>query len=103
MGPVQALRACKPEVEAVLKRLTFREREVVKLLLGRGDGTQYSVQETARIFKTTKGRIEHIAMKAVQKLAKDGVVPEGMADALGPPSRKPNLPSPPARRNAGDD
>ena len=55
-------------VEAVLKTLTYREREVIKLRYGLGDGHTYTYEEIARIFKITRERVRQIEAKAIRKL-----------------------------------
>jgi DNA-directed RNA polymerase sigma subunit (sigma70/sigma32) len=40
--------------------VTYRDREVTKLFYGLGDGYSYSLEEVARIFKTTPEEIQRI-------------------------------------------
>lgn len=54
--------------EAVLKSLTYREREILKLRYGFGDGYAYTLEEVGRIFKTTRERIRQIESKGLRKL-----------------------------------
>ena len=49
-------------------RLSWREREVIKLRFGLGDGYNYSLQEVAHIFQVTRERIRQIEQKALYKL-----------------------------------
>ncbi|CAN5340595.1 sigma-70 family RNA polymerase sigma factor [soil metagenome] len=58
----------KDRIEAVLKTLTFREREIIKLRYGLGDGYTYTLEEVGRIFKVTRERVRQIEAKAVRKL-----------------------------------
>ena len=51
-----------------LKKLTFREREIIKLRFGIGDGYTYTCKEVGRIFKLTPERIRQIEKKGVVKL-----------------------------------
>jgi len=55
-------------INKVLKTLSYREREIIKLRLGFGDGYVYTQQEVAHIFKVTPLRIRQIEAKAVRKL-----------------------------------
>jgi RNA polymerase sigma factor (sigma-70 family) len=55
-------------MEQVLKTLTYREREIIKLRYGLGDGYTYTLEEVSRIFKVTPERIKEIEAKAVRKL-----------------------------------
>ena len=52
----------------VLKSLSYREREIIKLRYGLGDGYSYTLEEVGHIFKVTRERIRQIEAKAVRKL-----------------------------------
>ena len=56
------------KIEHVLKTLTYREREIIKLRYGLGDGYTYTLEEVGRIFKVTRERVRQIEAKAVRKL-----------------------------------
>jgi RNA polymerase primary sigma factor len=58
----------KEKIEDVLKTLTYREREIIKLRYGLGDGYTYTLEEVGRIFKVTRERVRQIEAKAVRKL-----------------------------------
>ena len=58
----------KDKLEKVLETLTFREREIIKLRYGIGDGYTYTLEEVGRIFKVTRERVRQIEAKAVRKL-----------------------------------
>jgi RNA polymerase primary sigma factor len=58
----------KDKIDHVLKSLTYREREIIKLRYGLGDGYSYTLEETGRIFKVTRERIRQIESKALRKL-----------------------------------
>jgi RNA polymerase primary sigma factor len=69
-SPVQAAtqEMLKDKIESVLKTLTYREREIIKLRYGLGDGYTYTLEEVGRIFKVTRERVRQIEAKAVRKL-----------------------------------
>jgi RNA polymerase primary sigma factor len=52
-------------INKVLKTLSYREREIIKLRYGLGDGYSYTLEE---VFKVTRERIRQIEAKAVRKL-----------------------------------
>jgi RNA polymerase primary sigma factor len=56
------------KIEALLKTLTYREREIIRLRYGLGDGYTYTLEEVGRIFKVTRERVRQIEAKAVRKL-----------------------------------
>ena len=69
-GPIEAAgrEMLRDKIDQVLKSLTFREREIIKLRYGLGDGYSYTLEETGRIFKVTRERIRQIESKALKKL-----------------------------------
>jgi RNA polymerase primary sigma factor len=58
----------RDKIEVVLRSLTYREREIIRLRYGLGDGYSYTLEETGRIFKVTRERIRQIESKALRKL-----------------------------------
>ena len=58
----------KDRIEQVLKSLTYREREIIKLRYGIGDGYTYTLEEVGRIFKVTRERVRQVEAKAIRKL-----------------------------------
>jgi RNA polymerase primary sigma factor len=69
-SPVQSAtnEMLKDKIDQVLKTLTYREREIIKLRYGLGDGYTYTLEEVGRIFKVTRERVRQIEAKAVKKL-----------------------------------
>jgi len=60
--------ALKKRIEMVLKTLSYREREILKLRYGIGDGYTYTLEEVGRIFKVTRERVRQVETKAIRKL-----------------------------------
>jgi len=58
----------KDRIDAVLKTLTYREREIIKLRYGIGDGYTYTLEEVGKIFKVTRERVRQVEAKAIRKL-----------------------------------
>jgi RNA polymerase primary sigma factor len=58
----------REKMERVLESLTFREREIIKLRYGIGDGYTYTLEEVGRRFKVTRERVRQIEAKALRKL-----------------------------------
>jgi RNA polymerase primary sigma factor len=58
----------KERVDVVLKTLSYREREIIKLRYGIGDGYTYTLEEVGRIFKVTRERVRQVEAKAIRKL-----------------------------------
>ena len=58
----------KESIQGLLKTLSYREREVLKLRYGLGDGYTYTLEEVGAIFKVSRERIRQIEVGALQKL-----------------------------------
>ncbi|MHB0945599.1 MAG: RNA polymerase sigma factor RpoD [Sedimentisphaerales bacterium] len=69
-SPVQSAthEMLKDRIDEVLKTLTYREREIIKLRYGLGDGYTYTLEEVGRIFKVTRERVRQVEAKAIRKL-----------------------------------
>ncbi len=69
-SPVQSAtqEMLKDRIDEVLKTLTYREREIIKLRYGIGDGYTYTLEEVGRIFKVTRERVRQVEAKAIRKL-----------------------------------
>jgi RNA polymerase primary sigma factor len=58
----------RTRINDILKTLTYREREILKLRYGIGDGYTYTLEEVGRIFKVTRERVRQVESKAIRKL-----------------------------------
>jgi len=58
----------KEKISQVLDTLTYREREIIKLRYGIGDGYTYTLEEVGRRFRVTRERVRQIEAKAIRKL-----------------------------------
>jgi RNA polymerase primary sigma factor len=58
----------RERIVSVLNTLSYREREVIKLRYGLGDGYSYTLEEVGVIFKLTRERIRQIEARALRKL-----------------------------------
>lgn len=67
-----SLHALQREIHQKLDRLAYREREILKLRYGLGDGYNYTLEEVATIFKVTRERIRQLEVRALQKLRDPG-------------------------------
>jgi RNA polymerase primary sigma factor len=61
-------RLLKEQVETVLGQLTERERRVLELRFGLGDGRSRTLEEVGREFGVTRERIRQIESKALKRL-----------------------------------
>ncbi|MBL1218217.1 MAG: sigma-70 family RNA polymerase sigma factor [Planctomycetes bacterium] len=58
----------RQRIEQVLKTLNYREREIIKLRYGIGDGYTYTLEEVGRIFRVTRERVRQVEARAIRKL-----------------------------------
>ena len=79
----------RDRIEELLKTLTYREREIIRLRYGLADGYSYTLEEVGRIFKVTRERVRQIEAKAVAKLQNpvrsqmlDSFVPEAVSEGF---------------------
>ena len=69
-SPIQAAakNMLKERLLDIIDTLSVREREIIKLRFGLGDGYIYTLEEVGRIFKVTRERVRQIEAKALRKL-----------------------------------
>ena len=58
----------KEEINNVLKTLTEREEQVLRLRYGLVDGKQHTLEEVGKVFGVTRERIRQIESKALRRL-----------------------------------
>ncbi|MCX8021842.1 MAG: RNA polymerase sigma factor RpoD [Syntrophorhabdaceae bacterium] len=58
----------KEEIDKVLSTLTPREEKVIRMRLGIGEKTDYTLEEVGEVFSLTRERIRQIEAKALRKL-----------------------------------
>ena len=60
----------KDQTAAVLRSLTPREAQVIRMRFGIGDGSEHTLEEVGQRFSLTRERIRQIEVKALRKLRK---------------------------------
>jgi RNA polymerase primary sigma factor len=58
----------KEQTDGVLRTLTQREEEVLRMRFGVGEGSEHTLEEVGRYFNVTRERIRQIESKALRKL-----------------------------------
>jgi len=58
----------KDRIKKLLKQLSYREREVLKLRYGLDNGNMYTLEEVGQMFKVSRERIRQVEVGALQKL-----------------------------------
>ena len=56
------------QLDDLLERLSWREREIIRMRFGLGDGYNYTLEEVAYVFRVTRERIRQIEDRAIRKL-----------------------------------
>ena len=52
----------------LLQTLSWREREILKMRFGLGDGYSYTLEEVAHVFRVTRERIRQLEYRALRRL-----------------------------------
>jgi RNA polymerase sigma factor (sigma-70 family) len=60
--------ALREAISTMLRKLSYREREIIKLRYGLGDGYTYTLEEVGHIFKVSHEHIRQVERKAITKL-----------------------------------
>ena len=70
LSPIDAVLVynLQDQTRRVLKSLTPREEQVLKMRFGVGDGSEHTLEEVGRSFNVTRERIRQIESKALRKL-----------------------------------
>lgn len=58
----------REKIEQMLRTLTYREREVLRLRFGLMDGTERTLEEIGEILKVSRERVRQIERKAIRKM-----------------------------------
>ncbi len=56
------------QIDGVLQALTYRQREILKLRTGLGDGCPYTLDEVSNVFGISRERARQVQIEAVRKL-----------------------------------
>ena len=79
----------KEQTESVLKTLTPREEQVIKMRFGLGDGSEHTLEEVGQRFSVTRERIRQIEAKALAQTETSVAQPD--ADGVSGRLRRPRL------------
>ena len=64
----------REQLDAVLDKLTARERDVVRMRFGLDDGYAHTLEEVGQRFQVTRERVRQIELRALKKLRRMGPV-----------------------------
>ena len=67
-GAMAGHKMLQDRIRKILDGLSWREREIVKMRYGLGDGYNYTLQEVAYVFRVTRERIRQLEARALRRL-----------------------------------
>lgn len=78
----EGLQELRRQIEAALDTLSYRERGVLEMRYGLGDGQAYTLAESGYVFKLTRERIRQIQARSLEKLRERAVNLQSFVDGL---------------------
>jgi RNA polymerase primary sigma factor len=60
--------ALRDRINSLIETLSYRDKEIIRLRYGLGDGHSYTLEEVARIFNLTRERVRQLEHRALRKL-----------------------------------
>jgi RNA polymerase primary sigma factor len=66
-GKARLLPELRSHIRCALNRLSFRERSVLEMRFGLGDGYVYTLAQAGFVFRLTRERVRQIQAKALRK------------------------------------
>ena len=63
-----ALKELRAQIDGALDTLSYRDRAILEMRFGLGDGHAYTLAETGFVFQLTRERIRQLQVKALKKL-----------------------------------
>jgi RNA polymerase primary sigma factor len=71
-GADLTLNELRCRIDRALQSLSYRERGILEMRFGLGDGYAYTLAEAGIVFQLTRERIRQIQVKAIKKLHRQG-------------------------------
>ncbi len=62
------LKELRLQIDAALDSVSYRERGILEMRYGLGDGHAYTLAEAGQVFRLTRERIRQIQVKSLKKL-----------------------------------
>ena len=69
-------------IDSVLDNLSYRDRGILEMRYGLGDGHIYTLAEAGYVFRLTRERIRQLQVKALKKLRRQATVLREFLDGL---------------------
>ncbi len=81
-GNEALLARLRAELCAALQKISYRERGVLQMRFGLGDGYAYTLAQAGQVFRLTRERVRQIQLKALRKLQNRATALRAFLDAL---------------------
>jgi len=78
-----ALRELRHEIDSALDLLSYRDRGVIEMRYGLGDGYAYTLAEAGFVFGLTRERIRQLQARALEKLRRGAGPLQDLVQSLG--------------------
>jgi len=78
-----ALRELRHEIDSALDLLSYRDRGVIEMRYGLGDGHAYTLAEVGFVFGLTRERIRQLQARALEKLRRGAGPLRDLVQSLG--------------------
>jgi len=72
----------RSQIDAALDTLSYRERGILEMRYGLGDGQAYTLAESGYVFKLTRERIRQLQARSLKKLRERAVNLQSFVDGL---------------------
>jgi RNA polymerase primary sigma factor len=76
------LQELRRQIDAALDTLSYRERGILEMRYGLGDGQAYTLAESGYVFRLTRERIRQLQARSLRKLRKRAGELRGFVDGL---------------------
>jgi len=78
-----ALRELRHEIDSALDLLSYRDRGIIEMRYGLGDGYAYTLAEAGFVFDLTRERVRQLQARALERLRREGGTLREFVQSLG--------------------
>ena len=78
----EVLQELRSQIDAALDTLSYRERGILEMRYGLGDGQAYTLAESGYVFRLTRERIRQLQARSLKKLRKRAMKLQSFLNSL---------------------
>jgi len=78
----EVLQELRSQIDAALDTLSYRERGIMEMRYGLGDGQAYTLAESGYVFRLTRERIRQLQARSLEKLRERAVNLQSFVNGL---------------------